>query len=329
MATYRKRGERWHVQIRRKDHPNLTRSFDRKVDADHWVRRTERQIDVGETVKIDPETLKQTMLKDVLLRYANEVSIGNRGCKPEQYRLNALSKNWIGSYSLDRLTPQMMSKFRDERLQERSPSTVLKELKLLRHVLQFSRRDWGMPILNDPISEITLPKAADARERRLEAGELDALILGCQRGRTPLLAPIILFAIETGMRRGEIVNARWCDVDLDARTLLIPITKNGSSRTIPLTDGAISIIEELPQSDECIFPISGNAVRLAWQRLKKRVGITDLRFHDLRHEAISRFFEMGLSIPEVALISGHKDPRMLFRYTHLRAEEVGKKLRSI
>ena len=129
------------------------------------------------------------------------------------------------------------------------------------------------------------------------------------------------------MRRGEIVNARWADVDFDAETLHIPTTKNGQPRTIPLSSRAIGLLREIPNSDRRIFPITGNAVRLAWQRLKERVGIVDLHFHDLRHEAISRFFEMGLSVPEVALISGHRDPRMLFRYTHLRAEDVGKKLK--
>jgi len=128
------------------------------------------------------------------------------------------------------------------------------------------------------------------------------------------------------MRRGEIVNASWSDLDWDTGTLNIPVTKNGFSRTIPLTKRALEILQSLPHDNERIFPITGNAVRLAWQRLKRRVGIENLHFHDLRHEAISRFFEMGLSVPEVALISGHRDYRMLFRYTHLRAEDVAKKL---
>ena len=171
-----------------------------------------------------------------------------------------------------------------------------------------------------------MPNPSKARDRRTSLEEVETLIAGCQHR---LLHPIILFAIETGMRRGEIVAMRWDDLDLDAGTLHIPITKNGNSRTIPLTMMALQVLESLPRTDERIFPISGNAIRLAWERLKKRVGVVDLRFHDLRHEAISRFFEMGLSVPKVALISGHKDPRMLFRYTHLRAEDVAKKLHGV
>ena len=104
------------------------------------------------------------------------------------------------------------------------------------------------------------------------------------------------------------------------------MTKNGSPRTIPLSAKALEILKATPRTNERVFPVTGNSIRLAWERLKRRVGIENLRFHDLRHEAISRFFERGLSVPEVALISGHNDLRMLHRYTHLRADDIAKKL---
>ena len=134
------------------------------------------------------------------------------------------------------------------------------------------------------------------------------------------LRNIIELALETAMRRGEILNIK--QEHIKGQTLLIPVTKNGHPRTIPLTKRALYILEntQLP------FPMSANAVRLAWDRLKKKGNIKDLHFHDCRHEAISRFFEKGLSIPEVTLISGHKDVRMLFRYTHLKAEDILRKL---
>ena len=122
------------------------------------------------------------------------------------------------------------------------------------------------------------------------------------------------------MRRGEILNIK--KEHIKSQTLLIPITKNGHQRIIPLTKRALDVL----QNTELPFPMSANAVRLAWERIKEKGSIKDLHFHDLRHEAISRFFEKGLSIPEVALISGHKDVRMLFRYTHLKAEDILRKL---
>jgi integrase len=129
------------------------------------------------------------------------------------------------------------------------------------------------------------------------------------------------------MRRGEMLSAKWCNLDRDQRTLFIEDTKNGWSRTLPLSTKAMEILEKLSVAEERIFPTTASAIQQAWQRLVKRAGIENLHFHDLRHEAISRFFEQGLSVAEVALISGHRDVRQLFRYTHLRAEDVAKKLR--
>jgi integrase len=129
------------------------------------------------------------------------------------------------------------------------------------------------------------------------------------------------------MRRGELLNLRWSDIDLQNRTLHIPQTKNGHARTIPVSYKAIEVLSGLDrEGGDQVFPLSAYAVRHAWNRLTKRAGIADLHFHDLRHEAISRFFEKGLSVAEVALISGHRDFRQLFRYTHLRAEDVARKL---
>ena len=169
-----------------------------------------------------------------------------------------------------------------------------------------------------------MPSVGRPRNRRATDAELSALRRACTH---PLLWHVISMAIETGMRRGEIVNMQWSDIDWDVGTLHIPVTKNGHPRTIPLTRKALDVMRELPRTDERVVPMTGNAVRLAWERLKKKAGVADLRFHDLRHEAVSRFFEMGLSVPEVALISGHRDPRMLFRYTHLKAESIASKLR--
>ncbi len=138
---------------------------------------------------------------------------------------------------------------------------------------------------------------------------------------------MIRLAVETGMRRGELLAIRWADVNLPARRLQLRVTKNGRSRTVPLSPAAVQVLAGLPRRGDAVIPVTANAFRLAWERLKRRAGVRDLRFHDLRHEAISRFFEKGLSLPEVALISGHRDPRMLLRYTHPRAEEIAQKLR--
>ena len=127
------------------------------------------------------------------------------------------------------------------------------------------------------------------------------------------------------MRRSEILNLRWVDVDLDNGFAFLSDTKNGEEETSASYQNCKRRSLKIARQDERVFPISANCVRLAWERCRKKAGISDLRFHDLRHEAVSRFFEMGMSVPEVALISGHKDVRQLFRYTHLNPTNVFKK----
>ena len=130
----------------------------------------------------------------------------------------------------------------------------------------------------------------------------------------PLLPTLIIVALETGMRRSELIRLKWTDINKDVAYL--EDTKNGHSRYVPLSDTAPQAIDTLPKQSEEVFPMSANAVRLAWERLKNKHNIEGLRFHDLRHEAISRMFEEGLTVPEVASISGHRTVSMLFRYAH-------------
>ena len=144
--------------------------------------------------------------------------------------------------------------------------------------------------------------------------------------RVDYLRPLILLAIETGMRRSELLALRWRDVDLERRVAFLPLTKNGDARAVPLSKRAIELLQSVPRTADRVFLVTGNAVRLAWERLRAAAGVDGLRFHDLRHEAVSRFFEKGLSVPEAALASGHRDLRMLARYTHLRPENVAAKL---
>ena len=173
---------------------------------------------------------------------------------------------------------------------------------------------------------ISKPRAPRARDRRLEAGELERLLSACEN---KWFRPVILFAIETGMRRGEILSLTWEGVHLGKRYVHLPDTKNGDSRDVPLSPQALELLGGLPRNirgDQVVFPLHFEALKSSWRRACSRAGVKDLRFHDLRHEVTSRFFEKGLNVMEVAAITGHKDLRMLQRYTHLRAEDLVLKL---
>lgn len=329
MATFIKRAGKYQVQIRRKGFPTVCRSFHLKSDAEQWARHMETKADRGD-LPTPIKVLDRYTVKDLIQRYREEITIKKRSADTESYLLNAFIRQPIAKLTLAQITPAHFSTYREKRLKVVKAGTVNRELSIIKHAFDIAEREWDIPIRQNPLAKVKKMKVNNARSRRLTDAEYRALLDAIETTRNDLIKPLMNFAIETGMRRGEILRLKWTDFDHDSRTLHIPITKNGHARTIPLTAKAIEILKELRDKEvvdkQGPFPLSDNAAKLAWQRMLKRSGIKDLHFHDFRHEAISRFFEKGLSVPEVALISGHRDFRMLFRYTHLKAEDIAKKL---
>lgn len=327
MASFRKRGINWQVQIRREDHPPLSKSFKLKSDAGKWARTIEAAIDKGELVSASGVVSCLKTLEDLMIRYRDHIAIKKRGSDIEIVRINKLLKHRISKTDIKNITPPIIAQYRDQRLKIVTGETVRRELTILSHAFNIAIREWGVSLVINPVSRIEKPKPAKGRERRVSKEELEALLSRCSLSNNDYLSSAIRLALHTGMRRGELLSMRWEHLDLTNNVLSIPETKTGYSRTIPIGKAAKAVLSEMEKQEEGkIFGITPNALRLSWERLRKRAGLEDIRFHDLRHEAISRFFEMGLSLPEVALISGHREPRMLMRYTHLRAEDVAKKL---
>ncbi len=325
MATIRQRKGKYHVQVRRRGHPTITKTLTNKQDAQQWARQMEVQIDRLE-LPANPKELSSVTLGHLVKRYLDEVSIGKRGHEVERWRLNAFLRHPICRKSLLELSPADFARYRDDRLKVVQSKTLKTELSPIHNMFEVARDEWGLPIRENPLDRVKLKAIDNRRERRLRDGELDRVIQAARSRRNPLMVPIILFAIETAMRRGEILAMHWDHVDWERHCVTIPESKNGHSRTIPLTPSAYALMREIPREGHKVFPLSANAVRLSWERIKVKAGITDLHFHDLRHEAISRFFEMGLTVPEVASISGHRDARMLLRYAHAQTKIIQGKL---
>jgi len=212
--------------------------------------------------------------------------------------------------------PHIFASFRDRRLND-GVRACQYDLVLLRHAWNMARVEWGWPLGDNPLSLIRIPKNNPPRERRLRLGEYEALRDASHGSRAWYLWPIVDIAIETAMRRGEILNLEWQHIDWKKQRALLPMTKNGRSRWVPLSEPALKHIEQTPRTADRVFPITDIAFRQAWDRLRKRAGITDLTFHDLRHESISRKFESGMNIPQVMAISGHQTASQLFRYIQL------------
>lgn len=325
MATIRRRGRQWHAQVRRVGSANQTKSFPSKAEALEWARGIESSIDRGAS-PIPRSTLRGVCFGSLLERYRREITPSKRGASEEAYRIGRMLADPMAKLSLTEVTHSVLAAYRDQRLKVVSAATVKREFVLIHHCIEVARTDWNFSLPVNPASSIRIVGINAGRERRLLAGEEELLVVYATRCRNPLVLPIILFALATGMRRGEVLGMRWDDLQMATRSLLIPNAKSNHPRTIPLSRQALRVLEGLLPNNELVFPMTPNALRLSWERLTRRAGVKDLHFHDLRHEAISRFFEMGLSTPEVALISGHRDMRMLFRYTHPTRQKILDKL---
>jgi len=325
MATIRKRGQAWQVQIRRDGFPPITKSFRSKADADGWARETERQIERGE-LSGQGRTANKLTVGDLLQRYELEVTSRKRGQRFEASRIRTFLRSPLANVAVHRLSAQMVAAYRDERLNRVSGETVRRELTILRHCIEVGRKEWGAPFAGNPVRQIALPSPSKVRGQRLPEGAEASLVAALSKTRVWYLRPFLMLALETGMRRGELLALEWSNIDMNARLAVLSISKNGYGRSIPLTPKAIEILLGISVINDKVFPVKENAVRLAWDRLRRRAGLDDVKMHSMRHEAISRMFEKGLSIPEVSLVSGHRTLACLQRYTHLRPEYVAEKL---
>lgn len=333
MASIRKHRDKFQVRVRRKGVPTITRTFHKLADAKEWANLQERQADRGE---LGPERkeLERITLADLVTRYRNEVVPTKKGAEIETIILNVFLRHRICKKRLSELTTADFANYRDERLRTITAKTLKRQLSPISNMFEVARIDWQIPLRQNPLSDLSLKVIDNKRQRRLRQDELCRLLEAAKKTRNPLIVPVILFALETTMRRGEILALRFRDIDLERHSVTVRESKNGYSRIIPLSSAATAIltdaIEKMSDEDrrknERLFPVTPIALRLAWDRLTKRAGIDDLNFHDLRHEAISRLFELGLTVPEVASVSGHRDMRMLFRYAHANHARIRVKL---
>lgn len=341
MATIRKTpSATWKAVIRKRGWPTVIKTFRTKRDAEDWARRTEDEMVRG--VYIDRAASERTLLKKALERYEAEVCPTKRPStarreKPASANLKAV----LGDYSLAAITPDLVAGYRDQRLEEGlSASTVRLELALLSHLYTVAIKEWRIGLVYNPVASIRKPPPHRGRDRRLTLEEEQKLLRACDKHSNPMLGQIVRLALHTGMRAGEIRTLRRGQVNLEKRVVTLTETKNGSARTVPLSNAAVAVLRTALANP--VRPIDTDLVffgepgrdkvrrpyefRPQWHRTLAALGIKGLRFHDLRHEAVSRLVEAGLGDQEVAAISGHKSMQMLRRYTHLRAEDLVRRL---
>ncbi|BCL76677.1 integrase [Jeongeupia sp. HS-3] len=322
MATISKRGpHQYQAQVRRKGFPTQTHTLETKRDAEDWARQIEADMRRGTFV--DRSEAEQTTFAELLERYRQEVTPEKRGWCAENSRLRQWQRHPLASRPLATLRSVDFASYRDERLKSVGPKTVQLELSLISAVFNVAKRDWSIPVEN-PITHIRKPKAPKGRERRLEGDEEARLLAAAKAGRTDSLDVCITLAIETGMRRGEIAELTWAQIDLRNHVIRLSMTKNGDDRIVPLSEVAEAALQSLPR------PLHGgrvtkfhdsNGLGAAFRRACERAGIVGLCFHDLRHEAASR---LAPTMPQTTLakVFGWRTLQMAMRYYNPTADEL-------
>jgi integrase len=340
MAYINQRGEFWRAEVRRKGYKAIYRTFDTKQEAQKWARLIESEMDAG--LFVDRTKAERTLLSEALKRYQREIVPTKRHPYQENRRVDRWLKNDLACRTLANLRGSDFARYRDERRDAgRAENTIRLELQIISHLYEIARKEWGMEGLINPLNNVRKPSGSRARDRRLLPGEYER-IHACLAAHSNCYAlPAFELAIETSLRQGTLFKLRWEWIDFSRFMIKIPNEARGPENkgvpaVLPMSSRTIAILRTIQPKDKSgnaisdlqglILNTTTNAVVCIWKRVLLKLGINDLRWHDLRHEATSRLFEKGLHPMEVASITGHKSMQMLKRYTHLKPESLLEKL---
>lgn len=319
MASIRKRGASWRVELYRNG-VRESGTFATRQQAAAWAHQREAEL--------GGERLPDNTVGAALRRYSSEVSPTHKGEKWELDRLRLLGRDPLAKLHLPTLKPAHIAEWRDRRLKDVQPSSVAREMTLLRSVLDVARREWGW-LHTNPAKDVKKPPSPASRKRRIPQDEIDrvTLALGLDTlkadtasNRTGLA---FLFAIETAMRSGEITGLQWADVR--PKSVRLPDTKNGDSREVALSQAAREILAVLPKGEAPVFDLDPGTRDTLFRRARDAAGVVNLHFHDSRAEAIWRLSKK-LDVMELARMIGHRDLKSLMWYYQTSADELADKL---
>jgi integrase len=319
VATYRKLKSGWRAEVSRLG-VRVSKVLPTKREAQDWASSKEFEILNGKKI------LAKMKLSELFEKYTREVSSKKRGFRWEEVRLNKWSAESLGSLRLDQVGPKDFAEWRDRRLKEVAPATVRREMVLMNSVFSVARREWGL-LSDSPLDGVSKPAEPEARDRLPTGGEIERLQLSAGEDLNHATARAFhafLFAGETALRAGEIVGMAWDHVDLERRTVVLPMTKNGTSRMVPLSKRAIELLGELPRQDP-VFGLTSRQLDVLWRKLRGRAAVVDLTFHDSRHWAITRLAKK-LDVMDLARMVGHRNLSQLLAYYNEKAEDLALRL---
>ena len=333
----------WRAIVRRKSR-YISETFRRKDDARAWALEAERQIDRGEAPMASRTARLRTFNDLIDLHLEDMKEVGKAPGRSKDATL-AMLKRELGSTNMAGLDRDRIIRFGRKRAEQGAgPVTVGIDIGIIKLVLTHAAAVHGVAVPVEPVElarvalkRLGLVGKGNERDRRPTDEELEKLIThfdGNPRQIIPM-GRIIKFAVATAMRQEEIFRVTWSDLNVRTKMLTIrdrkdPREKKGNDQRIPLLAVSgydpLGLIEEQrarrSNEDERIFSYHHKSAGTAFTRACQDLKIKDLHFHDLRHEATSRLFEAGFAIEQVALVTGHKDWKMLRRYTHLKPESL-------
>lgn len=329
---------RYRARVEIKGHKRLSETFRLLTDAKRWKQDTEKAIKDGKYHTI-AEAKKHTV-KELIERYEKDVLPKKTRAKQEQHF--RWWKNRIGHVVLSDLSPPLIVTCRDELLSgltpsgvKRSETTVLRYMSSFSHALSLAVREWHW-LDDSPMRKVSKPKAARGRVRFLSPDERQRLLDACKNSSSPYLYTIVVLALSTGMRQGEILNLKWSDVDFEKNRIILHETKNGERRGIPLRGHALEVVKTLHDKQRSISPLLFPARRLSeskpydirstWEKAMQVADIKNYTFHDNRHSCASELLADGASLAQIAEILGHKTLQMVKRYAHLSEGNIGNAL---
>lgn len=320
MATITHYRGKWKVQVRKQGYPAQTKSFSFRSEAVAWGNEVEfqmsRQAFCGNT------SAQTTTVRQMLERYLREESNKKVSYKADISRSKHLYAA-LSEYRVHTLTSVRLAQYKADRLVCVSPQSVVHELNLLHRAYVVAVNEWGI-ILPNGIPRTKRPALPTGRDKRVTQRQLTAILTNTESNE---LRTVIRLAVETAMRRSELLGIQWEHVNMLRRSVYLPHTKTNAPRTVPLSSNAISLLHEIgPLEAGPVFSLKPDSVTQGFKRAAVRSGLGALTFHDLRHESTSRLFEKGLHVIEVARITGHKTLAMLDRYTHLDVMQLVQKL---
>jgi integrase len=326
MATFRKRGSKWQVLIRRKDAPHISKHFTTKEAATEWSRETEVNIEKG--LYANTSYSQRMTLRELLAEYRDRVAITKKGYRTEAYRINKIRRNKVCDSTLFKLTKLKLLKFREEQLENHSPATCNKYISVISMAIAYAMDDLDMYLPSNPAKRVKNLKEPEYSGEIITRDEEARLLEHAGRSKYVWLKCAIMMAIDLGARRGELINLKYRNIDFIRRTATLEDTKNGSDRTIGLTSRVIEEIKKLPRNVDgrVITATSGDNFFWAWKQCRRWAGVTK-RFHCTRATFCTRAAEDNWQLLDIAAQTGHKDVNVLRKhYAKMQGEHLAKKL---